>query len=360
MLLAFVMWNIKSIALGLGHIIKILSPLWIGIAFAFTLNVPMSIIEKEVFGQTNKKVRVVSLILSILIILLLIVILFAWVIPDFISSASYLLGQIPGLLENLNEFLMETFKNTDLSSYLRNFSTSTEITGIVGNVFNSLINNASNVLSNFATMVVNIVTGIIIAVYFLLEKEHIISTLKSLIERVFSKERVEKIYEVFALANKSFHDFITYQCLECLILGVIMFIAFVIFRFPYALTIAFLTTVTAIVPIFGATVACIIGAILIGTSSIEQAIIFLIVFQVIQQIEGNIIYPRVVGKHVGLPPVITIIAIIVGGNLAGFFGMIVCIPITSILLSLFWTKFKDDNKENMELTVPKKVSKKKA
>lgn len=359
MILAFVMWNIKIIALGLVHILKILSPLWIGIAFAFTLNVPMSIIEKEVFGHTNKKVRIVSLILSILMVLLLIVVLFAWVIPDFISSTSYLLGKIPDLLESLNEFLMDTFRNTDLSTYLKNFSTSTEITGFVGTIFNSLINNASSVLSNFATTVVNIVTGIIIAVYFLLEKEHILKTMKSLIERVLDKEKVKKVYEVFTLANKSFHDFITYQCLECLILGVIMFIAFVIFRFPYALTIAFLTAVTAIVPIFGATIACIIGAILIGTSSIEQAIVFLIVFQVIQQIENNIIYPRVVGKHVGLPPVLTIIALIVGGNIAGFIGMIICIPITSILLSLFWTKFKNESlkDEPDEQEKPKEIEK---
>ena len=126
-----------------------------------------------------------------------------------------------------------------------------------------------------------------------------------------------------------------------------MFLAFVAFGFPYSLTIAFLTGVTAIVPIFGATVACIIGAILIGTVSIKQAIIFLIVFQVIQQIENNFIYPRVVGKHVGLPPVITILALMVGGNLAGFVGMILCIPITSILLSLFWTKFKVEDLEDV-------------
>ncbi len=338
--LTFCMINIQNILGTIGHILKILSPLWIGIALAFTLNVPMSIIEKEVFGHTNKKVRILSLTASIMIVLMLLVILFAWVIPDFIDSATYLLGQVPALLENLNTFLMDTFRNTELSEYLRDFSASSEVTGMVSNVFKLLINNFTGVLSNFATTVINLVTGTIIAVYFLLEKEHILGTVKSLIERVFPKKTVKKIYEVFVLSNKSFHDFITYQCLECLILGVIMFIAFVIFRFPYALTIAFLTTVTAIVPIFGATVACIIGAILIGTSSIEQAIIFLIVFQVIQQIENNIIYPRVVGKHVGLPPVVTIIAIIVGGNIAGFFGMLICIPITSILLSLFWTKFK--------------------
>lgn len=341
MLLAFVIWNIKYIFGGLTHIAKILSPLWIGIAFAFTLNVPMSIIERELFQKKNKKARVISLTLSVMIILLLIVILFAWVIPDFVKSATYLIGQIPSLLESLNSFLMDAFKNTDLSSYLKNFSASGDLSSIISNFGGTIINNFSNILSNFATTVINLVTGLIIAIYFLLEKENILSTMNSLVEKIFDSKKVEKIREVFSLANKSFHDFITYQCLECLILGVIMFISFVIFQFPYAMTIAFLTTVTAIIPIFGATIACIIGAILIGTSSIEQAILFLIVFQVIQQIENNIIYPRVVGKHVGLPPVVTIIAIIVGGNLAGFIGMIICIPITSIILSLFWTKWKE-------------------
>lgn len=124
-----------------------------------------------------------------------------------------------------------------------------------------------------------------------------------------------------------------------------MFISFVIFKFPYALTIAFLTTVTAVVPIFGATIACVIGAILIGTVSINQAVLFLIVFQVIQQIENNVIYPRVVGMHVGLPPVVTIIAILIGGKLAGFLGMLICIPLTSVIYSLFKMNFEKQNKK---------------
>lgn len=343
MLLAFVMFHIKSILDVVVQTLKILSPLWIGIALAFTLNVPMSIIEKEVFGHTNKKVRIISMILSIAIIILIVLILFVWVIPDFIDSATYLLGQVPVLLENLNDLLLDAFKNTELSEYLRNFSASNEVTSIISNVFRSLINNFSGVLSNFATTVVNLITGIIIAVYFLLEKEHIMDSMKSLFEKIVDKKIVKKTYEVCTVANKSFHDFITYQCLECIILGFIMFIAFVAFRFPYALTIAFLTTVTAIVPIFGATIACVIGAVLIGTASIQQAILFVIVFQVIQQIENNFIYPKVVGSHVGLPPVITIIALIVGGNVGGLMGMVLCIPLTSILLSLFWTKIKESN-----------------
>ena len=343
MILAFVMINIKDIFSVLGKIISLLSSLWIGIALAFTLNVPMSIIEKEVFGESSKTIRAISLIASIMIVLLLFVVLFVWVIPDFVSSASYLFGQIPVLLENLNNLLLEAFKNTDLSEYLKDFSASSEMSGIFSNLFRSIINNFSGVLSNLATLVINLVTGIIIAVYFLLEKEHILKVSKDLINKVFDKEIVKKMKSVYDLANTSFHDFITYQCLECLILGTIMFIAFIIFRFPYALTIAFLTTVTAIIPILGATIACIIGAILIGTVSIKQAIIFLIVFQVIQQIENNVIYPKVVGAHVGLPPIVTILALIVGGGIAGFFGMLICIPLTAVLYSLFWTKVNEKN-----------------
>lgn len=343
--LAFILFHIKGIVDFLAHIIKIFSPLWIGIALAFILNVPMSIIEKEVFGKTDKKVRIISIILSITIILLLMVVLFVWVIPDFIDSASYLLGKIPELLTSLNDFLMNAFRNTELSDYLKDFTGSASISNILSSVFSTVVTNFSSVLSNLAAFLVNFITGIIIAVYFLLEKENLVAMMKGFIRSIFDKKTVKRIDEVTTLANKSFHDFITYQCLECIILGVIMFIAFVIFRFPYAMTIAFLTTVTAIIPIFGATVACIIGAILIGTSSIEQAIVFLIVFQVIQQIENNVIYPKVVGSHVGLPPVVTIMAIIVGGNIAGLWGMLICIPLTAILYSLFWTKFKVQEEE---------------
>lgn len=343
--LVAVLINWRSVLNGAGSLFKLLTPLWIGIGLAITLNVPMSIIEKKVFGATNKKVRVVSLILSIMIIVLLLLVLFVWIIPDFIKSASYLVGQIPSLLDSLNKFLIDTFSGTELSSYLNDFSGSSEMTNILSGVIKSLVTNFSSMLSNFATFVVDLVTGIIIAVYFLLEKEHILGTIKNLIKRIAPKDKVVKMKEVYDLSNKSIHDFITYQCLECLIIGVMMFIALKIFRFPYALTIAFLTTITAIIPIFGATIACIIGAILIGTSSINQSIVFLVVFQVVQQIEGNIIYPKVVGKHVGLPPVITIIALMIGGKIAGFLGMLLCIPLTSILYSLFWTKFKIDDSE---------------
>lgn len=358
MILAFVLLDIGSIVEFLGNFFALLSPVWIGVGLAFTLNVPMSIIEKEVFGTTSKGIRVFSLLSSITMVLFIFIILFVWVIPDFIESASYLVGQIPGMISGLNNFLLETFKNTNLSEYIKNFSGTSEITTLISSVFSSLVANFSSVLSNFVTFVIDLVTGIIIAVYFLFEKENIIAGLNSFVDKVFKKDIRRNVHEVASLANKSFHDFITYQCLECLILGVLMFVAFVIFRFPYALTIAFLTSVTAIIPIFGATVACVIGAILVGTTSIQQAVLFVIVFQVIQQIENNFIYPKVVGSHVGLPPVVTIIALLIGGKLAGFMGMILCIPITAICYSLFITKTRA-NEVKEKGVIPEKKSRSK-
>ncbi len=345
MVLMLVLLNIKSILVSISNIINVLSPLWIGIILAFVLNVPMSIIENNAFekkeNMVDKKVRMISLTLSIMIIIILLFILFVWVIPDFIDSTTYLVGQIPSLIDSLNNFLVNTFKNTDLSEYIGNLSNSAEVTGLISGIFKNIINNFTGVLSNFVSLIINLLTGIIISIYLLLEKEHILNGINNFLHKVLDEKITKKIDEVLKLSNKCFHDFITYQCLECLILGVLMFVALVLFRFPYALTISFMATVTAIVPIIGATIACIIGAILIGTTSIKQAIIFLIVFQVIQQIEGNIIYPKVVGKHVGLPPIATIVALIVGGAVAGLFGMLICIPITSIVYSLFKTKIKE-------------------
>lgn len=356
MILAFVLFHIKSIVHFFGNLFGILTPVWIGVALAFTLNVPMSIIEKEVFGRSSKGIRVFSLLSAITMVFFVFIILFVWVIPDFIDSATYLVGQLPTMMTSLNNFLLNTFRNTELSEYIKNFSGNSEVANLLSTVFSSLVTNFSSMLSNFVTFVVDLVTGIIIAVYFLFEKERILSVLNSFVDKIFDKKMNRSVHEVLSLANKSFHDFITYQCLECLILGVLMFISFVIFQFPYALTIAFLTAVTAIVPIFGATIACVIGAILIGTTSIQQAILFVVVFQVVQQIENNFIYPRVVGGHVGLPPVVTIIAILVGGKLAGFLGMILCIPITAIGYSLFITKVSHEDAE-IELQVEKKKTK---
>ena len=154
------------------------------------------------------------------------------------------------------------------------------------------------------------------------------------IKNILLNEKPKRILELGKLTNQTFTKFVSGQCLEATILGTIFFIVLSILRFPYALIISVLTTITALIPIFGAMIAMVIGAILIAIESPLQALIFIIVFLVIQQIEGNFIYPKVVGKSVGLSPMWTLLAITVGGNLFGIPGMLIGLPLASIAYAL--------------------------
>ena len=341
-LLSLFLFKFSSITSVIGSIFKILTPLWTGLILAFVINVPMSAFEKKVFGATNKKIRTASLILSILLILLIFVAIFSWVIPDLIDSLSSIVKQVPTIVNDFYNILYNLFKNTDLSKYLNNLDSTQDISKFISSGFSSLINNFTGIISNSAILIFNLFTGIIIAIYFLFGKEKMLANLRKVELKFLDDRIIVKLDKLCALINKAFHDFIAYQCLECLILGTLMFIAFTIFGFPYALTIAFLTAITAIIPIFGATIALIVGAILIATESLKQALVFIIVFEIVQQLENNVIYPHVVGKHVGLPPILTILAIIVGGKVGGFVGMIICIPLTSVINTLFWYMMKKD------------------
>jgi len=342
LILLFALLNLNKILSHIWNFIIVLKPLWYGIALAFVLNIPMTFFENKLFGSHEKLYRATSLIISIMFLVFILMILFMWVIPDFVESITFLLGQTPKIMHNINDILVTTFSNTDLSSYVDNLNNSNEITGFISSIFKGIVSNFSSSLSNLAGLLVNLITGFIIAIYLLLEKEFILGKCKLVLYKIFDDDTIKNIKYVYGLSYKAFHDFVSYQCLECVILATIMFIAYIIFGFPYALTIAFLTGVTAVIPIFGATIACVIGAILIGTVSLEKMVIFIIVFQVIQQIENNLIYPHVVGKNVGLPPILTLIAIIIGGKCMGLFGVLICVPLTSIINTLFWALMDKD------------------
>ena len=141
--------------------------------------------------------------------------------------------------------------------------------------------------------------------------------------------------DIAELSNQTFTKFISGQCLEALILGCIFFVILTLFQFPYALLISVITTITALIPIFGALIAMVIGAILIATINPLQALLFVGIYLIIQQIEGNLIYPRVVGKSVGLSPIWTLLAVTVGGSLFGIVGMLIGLPLASILYAIF-------------------------
>nr|MDE6141605.1 AI-2E family transporter [Bacilli bacterium] len=203
-------------------------------------------------------------------------------------------------------------------------------TGILNYVANGLIGLIGGLISGIVTLF----TAIIFSIYILCQKEYLQNCGKKLLEAYVPRKRANKIKDVVKLSSDTFSKFISGQCLEAIILGLILFGALIFFKFPYALIISVLTSITALIPIFGAVIAMVVGAILIAIENPLQALMFMIVFQVVQQIEGNFIYPRVVGKSVGLSPMWTLLSITVGGSLFGVMGMLVGLPLASIMYAL--------------------------
>ena len=213
-------------------------------------------------------------------------------------------------------------------------------------IFLSAYDQPQTLYKRLISSFVTIFTALIFAIYMLFQKEYLIDGAKKLLYAYTKKEYAEKTIKVGKLANKTFSKFISGQCVEAIILGTIIFIVSLICGFPYALLIAVLTAVTALIPIFGAIFAMIIGAILIAITDPIQALIFILVFQVVQQIEGNLIYPKVVGKSVGLPAVWVLGGVTIGGGLFGIVGMLIGVPLVSAFYRLL---YEDMNKREKEL-----------
>ena len=200
-----------------------------------------------------------------------------------------------------------------------------------GNVLNSTMSAIGSIVSGVATFVI----AFVFACYVLLQKEKLSVQVRKVMYAFLPEKKVEWCLEVCSLAAKSFSSFLTGQCVEALILGMMFFIAMSIFSMPYALLVGVLIAFTALIPIFGAFIGCIVGAFLILMVAPVKALIFVIMFLVLQQIEGNLIYPKVVGSSVGLPSIWVLAAVTIGGSLMGVVGMLIFIPITSVVYTLF-------------------------
>ncbi|KXL54004.1 pheromone autoinducer 2 transporter [Anaerotignum neopropionicum] len=351
-LLLIGLYRFEMILNAIGFILDILFPLFLGCAIAFILSVPMEHIRKLLFGKalaqtTEKKVQPlkklansVSLLLSILLVLALLYFVMAMVLPQLTATVTDLTQslpkKIPLLVEQLKGFLA-AYPNTlswleniqidwqqlikDMADFFKSGATS---------FFGSTLGIAKGILSAFATFLI----GFVFACYILLQKEALGRQSRKLLFAFLSEKHAEQIVEICGLTHKIFANFLTGQCLEAVILGTMFFLSMTIFRFPYALLVGVLIAFTALIPIFGAFVGCLIGTFLILTVNPTQALTFIILFLILQQIEGNLIYPRVVGGSVGLPSIWVLAAVTVGGSLFGIIGMLVFIPIVSVIYTL--------------------------
>lgn len=316
-----------------------LKPFILGGIIAFILNIPMSKIEKMLKRKIKNKnlfVRIISIVLSLLLFVIIIGFVGFLLIPELIENIETLIANIPDLINTSEAFVINLLDRfPDVQSQIANaFNKTGNISGIASNVLNYMATGVVGFASNLVSSIITIFTAIVFSIYMLSQKEYLIKGAKKITYAILNEKYADKLFDTLSLANKTFSRFISGQCLEAGILGLLIFIALTIFKFPYALIISVLTAITALVPIFGALIAMVVGIILIGITNPIKAILFIVVFQIVQQIEGNFIYPKVVGASVGLSPLLTLLAITVGGNLFGITGMLIGLPVASVVYAV--------------------------
>lgn len=321
-----------------GSLISLL----IGGVIAYIVNILMSFLESHYFADSNKKYviksrRPVCMIVSFLIVLLIVVLVIALVVPELIKSISMIINRLPVAFRNLSENELVTKYLPVISEYISNINWNEIVnraqrffTDNFGGMAGNLISTVSTVFSS----VLNFVLGLIFSIYLLLSKDRLCAQAKEIMEHYVKKSWNEKIQYVLTILNRNFHRFIVGQCTEAVILGVLCAVGMVIFRFPYAIMIGVLVGFTALIPVVGAYVGAAAGIFMMLTISPMKALMFVIFIVVLQQLEGNLIYPRVVGNSLGLPALWVLVAVTVGGGIGGVIGMLVAVPIVSSIYQL--------------------------
>lgn len=342
MLVYWLLNNLSIITNIFGNILNILSPFILGGVIAFILNIPMNFFERK-FSKGKKKItgakRFFAILLSIVIIILVIAVMVGLVIPQLVNVGSLLIEKMPYYIEKLKTFAENTLQNEDVKNTIQSIEIDTDaLKNTILEGGKNIVTSSINAISGLVRGIANFVIGIVFAFYILLSKEKIKNFSKKIINAYFKENTVEYILNVSRLSSKTFRSFIVGQVTEACILGTLCAIGMLILRLPYAITIGILVGFTALIPIVGAFIGCIIGVLLIVAVDPIKAIIFVIFFLILQQIEGNVIYPKVVGNSVGLPGILVLVAVTVGGNLFGIMGMLIGLPVVSIL----YTILKDD------------------
>lgn len=339
--------KINSVAEGFMFVVGILIPFVAGGIMAFILNVPMSAIERRLFGalkqhkRARRAARPVSLVLAILLVVGIILVVMLVLIPEMGRTFASISVNIERALHDLQKWGIQTFQdNKQMEEWIQTLEFNWD--SIIQTAIDFLKNGAGSVLNSTFTVartvisyLVNFFIGFVFACYILLQKEKLSRQIKKVLYAFLPEKAVQKTLDVASLSYRTFSSFVTGQCLEAVILGTMFFVVMSIFQFPYALLIGVVIAFTALIPIFGAFIGCVIGAFLILVVNPMKALMFIILFLVLQQIEGNLIYPHVVGGSVGLPSIWVLLAVTVGGSLMGVLGMLIFIPLFSVLYALF-------------------------
>ncbi len=354
-----VLQNLGSVFSGLGRIFSVFSPVIAALCIAFVLNVLLSALENKVFGffdKSKKKFvrklkRPICLVVTYLIALGIVSLLILVIIPDIIDTITYLAEKLPSFVVQARDWAENLLQKFNLAQeglpeikidWSAVAKTITDwLSGYSGQIVGDAVGITTSVFSGFFDTIFSLV----ISVYVLAQKERIGRFVKRLINAFIPEKANRVIYHIAFRTHESFSRFIGGQLVESLILGTLCFIGMLIFGMPNALVISVLICVTSLVPVVGAFVGVAIGFLLIVISSPLKAILFVLFVIILQQIEGNLIYPRVVGKAVGLPGIIVVSAVLVGGNIGGVFGALIAVPTCAVLFILLKEAIEIKNKK---------------
>ena len=357
--IAVVGWGVLNFSTLIGFVtafIGMLKPFVVGAAMAFVINLPLKFIEEKMLGKMPEKYkgakRTVGIVLSLLFFAAIIYFVVISVIPQTARTVNQLAQKIPVFFNNVfqqaeilladNPQALEFLNSLEYQSMNWN-----QLLNNVGNFLKSgvgsLLTSTVSVAGSLFGSVVNGIISFISSLYILSQKEKLKDQASRIVSAYFKEKAQKRIVYVFNLLYHNFSKFLTGQCVEAVILGCLFVVAMTIFRMPYAFMIGVLIAFTALIPLVGAFIGCFVGAFFILVDTPIKALWFVIMFLIIQQLEGNLIYPKVVGNSVGLPSLWVLVAVTLGSSMFGVVGMLMFIP----LFSTAYTLLREDvNKRN--------------
>lgn len=365
-IIIFALVNFDKIITAFNYVLNILSPFIVGVLLAFILNVLIKFIETKIFGKIKegkvwKKIkRPISITISLILVGLIIYFVMNLLIPQLKNSVSLFTDTLPEYKEDiiniLEKFDVGETTVAKASEYLDNF------TKVITDYIKGNSKDVLSITTEVATSIISIVSkgiiSIVFAIYIIAQKETLKRQVDKLMNAYLKPKVSNKIRDIAVMSNKTFSNFVTGQCLEAIIFGLLCFFGMLILRLPYASTISVVLGFTALIPVFGAIIGTILGAFLILMVSPVKAIIFVVFVIVLQQLEGNLIYPKIVGKSIGLPGMWVLFSVTIGASIAGIWGMLIATPLFSVLYSIFSKTVNDRiNKNKVAIKVEEKNDK---
>ena len=346
--------NLDVVLTAIGWLLGILAPFLLGGALAFILNVPMRAIERHLFPRSHRGAKLrrpLALVLTLLAVLGVLALASLVIGPGIADAVMSIVREIPaafdrlqkqmnGLAEQLSEYLPMIQEwlagvNIDWESLSRKVLDYAQALGT------SLVSSGGGFIGGLVSGVSTFVIALIFSFYILLQKEKLSRHGRQVIYGLLPLRQADRTLEILRLASRTFSSFLSGQCLEACILGTLFVAAMTIFQMPYALLVGVLIALMALIPIVGAFIGCAVGTLLIAIDDPWKALWFIVLFLVLQQIEGNLIYPHVVDSSVGLPSIWVLVAVTLGGSLMGITGMLFFIPLCSVIYALFRNYVKD-------------------